>query len=148
MLNPIAHSDSPEKAQRYRVEPYVAAADVYSVPPHTGRGGWTWYTGSSGWMYRLCLEAILGFRREGQTLRMNPSIPSHWSGFELRYRYHTAVYYFRVENPARSSGGVQRIMLDGQVLFTNGITLLDDGKEHRIIVEMKPGVGVEKDTSG
>ncbi len=148
MVNPITHSDSPEKVQRYRVEPYVAVADVYSGPPHTGRGGWTWYTGSSGWMYRLCLEAILGFRQEGQTLHMNPSIPSHWSGFELTYRYRTAVYYFKVENPAGSSSGVQRIILDGQVLFTNGITLLDDGKEHRITVEMKPGLVVEEDSNG
>jgi cyclic beta-1,2-glucan synthetase len=134
LLNPITHSDSPEKVQRYRVEPYVVAADVYSIPPHTGRGGWTWYTGSSGWMYRLGIEALLGFRQEGQTLHMNPCIPSHWPGFELTYRYHTAVYYVKVENPSGGNGGIQKISVDGQVLVTSEIPLLDDGKEHRITV--------------
>ena len=139
LLNPVTHSDSPEKAQRYRVEPFVIAADIYSAPPHTGRGGWTWYTGSSGWMYRLGIEAILGFHREGETLYVNPSIPPHWPGFEVTYRYRTALYVFTVKNPAGGSHGVEQIIVDGQVLRTNRVPLLDDGKEHHVSVEMKSG---------
>jgi len=85
LLNPIYHGDTPEKLERYRVEPYVVAADVYGVPPHTGRG-WTWYTGAASWMYRLGLEAILGLRRVGEALHIDPCIPRDWSGYELTYR--------------------------------------------------------------
>ncbi len=134
MLNPITHSDSPDKGQRYRVEPYVIAADVYSVPPHAGRGGWTWYTGSSGWMYRLGLEAILGFHREGQTLHVNPSIPTHWSGFEFTYRYHTSIYYIKVERLAGDELKVRQLILNGQVLPGNSVPLVDDGREHHVTV--------------
>ncbi|HEX3051259.1 MAG TPA: glucoamylase family protein [Aggregatilineaceae bacterium] len=134
MLNPITHGDAPEKVQCYRVEPYVAAADVYSIPPHTGRGGWTWYTGSSGWMYRLGLEAILGFRREGQMIHINPSIPAHWPGFELTYHYLTAVYYFRIENIVNGRSQGNQTILDGKLLLENSIPLVDDGKEHHVTI--------------
>ncbi|MDE3091650.1 MAG: glycosyl transferase family 36, partial [Chloroflexota bacterium] len=100
MLNPIYHSDTPEKVARYAVEPYVVAADVYSAPSHTGRGGWTWYTGSSGWMYRLGLEAILGIRRMGQTLQINPCIPRRWQNYQVTYRVGATTFRIRVDNPS------------------------------------------------
>jgi cyclic beta-1,2-glucan synthetase len=97
LLNPIYHSDTLEKVMRYRVEPYMVAADVYSVPPHVGRGGWTWYTGSASWMYRLGLETILGLRRVGNVLQMDPCIPKDWSGYELTYHDGETSYQVRVE---------------------------------------------------
>ena len=101
MLNPIAHGDTSEKAGRYRVEPYVVAADVYSAAPHTGRGGWTWYTGSASWMYRLGIEAILGLKRTGESLVIDPCIPSDWANYELTYRDSETLYIIRVSNPHR-----------------------------------------------
>ncbi len=85
MLNPIHHADGPTGVQRYKVEPYVACADLYSVPPHVGRGGWTWYTGSAGWMYRVALEWLLGFRLQGNNLVLDPCIPRGWPGFEITF---------------------------------------------------------------
>src|SRR4029077_7523260 len=98
MLNPIHHSDSPEKVALYKVEPYVVAADVYGAPPHTGRGGWTWYTSSAAWLYRIGLEAILGFQLRGGRLQMEPCIPPDWSGYEITYRYRSATYKVAVKN--------------------------------------------------
>jgi cyclic beta-1,2-glucan synthetase len=123
LLNPIYHSDSADKASLYCVEPYVIAADVYSVPPHTGHGGWTWYTGSSGWMYRLGIEAILGLKREGDHLRIDPCIPSDWPGFSATYRANGTVYNIRVENPRQASRGVASVTLDGQPLPDSRIPL-------------------------
>jgi cyclic beta-1,2-glucan synthetase len=123
LLNPICHSDTAGSIQTYKVEPYVIAADVYSVPPHTGRGGWTWYTGSSGWMYRLGIEAILGLKREGDHLRIDPCIPSDWPGFSATYRANGTVYNIRVENPRQASRGVASVTLDGQPLPDSRIPL-------------------------
>jgi cyclic beta-1,2-glucan synthetase len=136
LLNPIRHADTPEKAARYRVEPYVIAADVYSQPPHTGRGGWTWYTGSSGWMYTLGVEAILGVSRQGNTLQINPCIPRHWPGFSVDYRFGTAHYIIKVENPQSVNSGVRQVVLDGNALPSNLIPLVDDGRSHNIQVLM------------
>jgi cyclic beta-1,2-glucan synthetase len=136
LLNPIYHSDTPEKVMRYRVEPYVVAADVYSVEPHVGRGGWTWYTGSAGWMMRVGLEAILGLRREGNTLRIAPCIPMDWPGYELIYRHSSTGYHIRVENPAGVNQGVKRVMMDGNILPDANIPLLDDGRPHEVHVLM------------
>ena len=101
MLNPINRALTPEAAFRYKVEPYVVAADVYSEPPHVGRGGWTWYTGSAAWMYRAGLEWILGCRLRGATLLLNPCIPRNWPGFEVTLRYRSSRYEIEVENPPR-----------------------------------------------
>ena len=136
VLNPIYHGDTPERVERYRVEPYVVAADVYSVEPHVGRGGWTWYTGSAGWMYRLGVEGVLGLRREGETLRIEPCIPRDWSGYELTYRDGGASYRIRVENPGGVNRGVERVTLDGEVVSGGGIPLLGDGLEHHVRVLM------------
>jgi cellobiose phosphorylase len=96
MINPIHHGNSPESIAKYRVEPYVMAADVYAVSPHDGRGGWTWYTGSAGWMYRLITESLLGLRLEVDRLHLAPCMPPHWNEFRLDYRYHQTVYHIRV----------------------------------------------------
>jgi cyclic beta-1,2-glucan synthetase len=136
LLNPIYHSDTPEKASRYRVEPYVVAADIYSIPPHTGRGGWTWYTGSGGWMYRLGLEAILGLHRMGNVLRIDPCIRKDWSGYEVTYRNGKTIYRIRVENRDGLNRGVKQVMLDGKALPEGEIPLADDNKEHEVYVQM------------
>ncbi len=138
ILNPIRHADSPDKLARYRVEPYVACADVYSVAPHVGRGGWTWYTGSGGWLYRAGLEAILGFRLQGQTLQMTPCIPAAWTGFSLVYRNGSTRYEVDVENSAQVQSGVSSSTLDGQAVQgdPDRIVLSDDGQVHRWCLRM------------
>lgn len=140
MLNPINRSSTPAEVQRYKVEPYVVSADVYSQPPHVGRGGWTWYTGSAGWMYRAGLEWILGFRVQGTTLLLDPCIPKMWQGFEIAYRYRSARYEITVENPAGVSRGVASWTLDGVAQptpppgATARISVADDGATHRVRV--------------
>jgi cyclic beta-1,2-glucan synthetase len=136
MLNPISHADTSEKATHYKVEPYVIAADIYSVPAHSGMGGWTWYTGSSGWMYRLGLEAILGISRVGQVLKINPCIPRDWPGFKVDYRFGTAHYKISVENPKGVNRGVRQVLLDGNLLTEILFPLVDDGHQHEVLVLM------------
>jgi cyclic beta-1,2-glucan synthetase len=136
LLNPILHATSPDEVERYRVEPYVMAGDVYSEPPHTGRGGWTWYTGSAGWMYRVALETILGLQIRGTKLSLQPCIPSHWPGFEITYRYRSSTYLIRVENPGGLERGVKQLTHDGNELGDNVVDLLDDGRAHEVRVVM------------
>ena len=136
MLNPINHSDSPEKAARYKVEPYVIAADIYSVAPHVGRGGWTWYTGSSAWMYRLGIEAILGITRVGDKLNINPCIPHHWPGFKVDYRFGSTHYKISVENPHGVNRGIREVLLDGNLLPDSSVSMVDDGQPHGVQVIM------------
>jgi cyclic beta-1,2-glucan synthetase len=134
-LNPIHHADSAAHVQRYKVEPYAVAADVYSEPPHVGRGGWTWYTGSAGWLYRAGLEWILGFRKQGNTLRIDPCIPRGWKGFEITYRFGRTLYRIAVENPQGVCRGVSRVSLDGVPLPADTLVpLSDDGREHQVRV--------------
>jgi cyclic beta-1,2-glucan synthetase len=135
LLNPIYRSDTPEKMARYKVEPYVVSADVYSVAPHIGRGGWTWYTGSAGWMYRLGVEAILGLHKVGDKLVIDPCIPKHWQGYEMTYRYGEAVYRIKVESPDEVNRGVKMVVLDGEVL-PGEVPLVDDGQQHEVRVLM------------
>ncbi len=135
MLNPIHHGDSPGEIHRYKVEPYVVCADVYSEPPHVGRGGWTWYTGSAGWMYRVILESLLGFRVQGSDLVLNPCIPRGWPAFEITFQHRSARYEITVDNPLGVSGGVLAIKVDGKVLTTNKkapVQLFDDSATHKI----------------
>ncbi len=134
MLNPINHADTPEKTARYKVEPYVIAADIYGVPPHVGRGGWTWYTGSSAWMYRLGIEAILGITRVGNALKFNPCIPRNWTGFKVDYRFGMTHYKISVENPHNINRGIQQVILDGVRLSDGIIPLADDGQLHEVRV--------------
>ena len=135
ILNPVNHASTRAGVQRYKVEPYVMAADVYTEPPHVGRGGWTWYTGSAGWMYQAGLEWILGFRVRGETLVLDPCIPRAWPGYEIDFRYHSARYEIVVENPQGVSRGVVTAELDGQALAAAAaIPLVDDGDTHRVRV--------------
>ena len=140
LLNPIHHSDSAEAVARYKVEPYVACADVYSVAPHIGRGGWTWYSGSAAWLYRAGLEAVLGFHLRGDQLRIDPCIPKYWPGYQLTYqrrgRSHDITRYdITVENPGPVGHGVTRVELDGKALAaTKAIALADDGHSHSLRV--------------
>jgi cyclic beta-1,2-glucan synthetase len=140
LLNPIYHSDTPEKAARYKTEPYNIAADIYSVAPHTGMGGWTGYTGSAGWMYRLGVEAILGVSRLGNMLKINPCIPTDWPGYELTYRFGATDYRIRVENPNCVNRGIRRVILDGQTMTDNQIPLSDDGEQHTVQVQLDSSV--------
>jgi cyclic beta-1,2-glucan synthetase len=132
-LNPIYHGMNPEK---YRVEPYVVAADVYNTHPHIGRGGWTWYTGSAAWIYRLGLEGILGLRRHGSVLKLDPRIPPSWPGFEIQYRWGHSLYHIYVDNSEGVAQGVRQITLDGQLLSDGVIPLVEDGEGHDVQVKM------------
>jgi cyclic beta-1,2-glucan synthetase len=134
ILNPINHARTRADIYRYKVEPYVACADVYAEASHIGRGGWTWYTGSAGWMYRAGLEWILGFRLRGATLVIDPCIPKSWPGFEIEFQYHSAHYSIAVKNPRCVSRGVSSTHLDGKNLQTGEgkISLAADGASHKV----------------
>ena len=136
ILNPINHAGSRAGVHRYKVEPYVMAADIYAEPPHVGRGGWTWYTGSAGWMYQAGVEGILGFRLRGTNLLLDPCIPRAWPGFEIDFRYHSARYEIVVENPQGVCRGVISAELDGTALTAGAavIPLADDGFTHSVRV--------------
>lgn len=136
MINPINHSSTPMEAARYKVEPYVMAADVYAVEPHMGRGGWTWYTGTSGWMYRVCIEYILGLKIRGDSLIVDPCIPKDWSGYNMKYRYKNTSYIINIKNPYSVNTGVKKVHIDGKLLDDNRVPLLDDGGEHHVDVQM------------
>ncbi len=140
LLNPVNHSSTRAGLHKYKVEPYVAVGDVYAVPPHTGRGGWTWYTGSAGWMYRAGLESILGFKLRGDQLQIDPCVPRWWRDFEITYRRSRTIYRIKVENPLGLSRGVVLVELDGAVLSEEQIPLADDGQVHnvRVVLGEKP----------
>jgi cellobiose phosphorylase len=139
MINPANHAASRAAAETYKVEPYVLAADVYAVAPHTGRGGWTWYTGSAGWMYRLIVESLLGLRLEVDRLHIAPSLPVHWSALTIHYRYRETVYHIAVTQA--SAGGEDRgqetkVTLDGIAQDDDAIPLVDDHLEHKVDVSV------------
>ncbi|MFZ0791229.1 MAG: cyclic beta 1-2 glucan synthetase, partial [Chromatiaceae bacterium] len=135
LINPANHAKSPEAISTYKVEPYVMAADVYAVPPHTGRGGWTWYTGSAGWMYRLIVESLLGLRLEVDRLHLAPCLPAHWGTLTIHYRYRETVYHIAlVQGPP--GGGGTRLRLDGVEQAGQAIPLVDDRREHRVEVRV------------
>ena len=138
MLNPINRAATPADTERYKVEPYVVTADIYSAPQHLGRGGWTWYTGSSGWMHRVGLERILGFRVQGKVLILDPCIPRGWPRFEITYRYGASRYEIAVGNPQGVNRGVAKVELDGKALPQGParIPLVDDGATHRVQVTL------------
>jgi len=133
MINPVNHARSPEGTATYKVEPYVVAADVYAVAPHTGRGGWTWYTGSAGWMYRLIVESLLGLRLEVDKLRIAPCLPADWKGFTLHYRYRETVYHITVLQISDGNGETS-VTVDGVEQPDKVIPLVDDRQEHSVEV--------------
>jgi cyclic beta-1,2-glucan synthetase len=133
LLNPICHGDTAGHVNTYGVEPYIIAADVYGAPPYTGRGGWTWYTGSASWMYRLGVEAILGLQREGDLLKLNPCIPSQWTGYTVTYRYGSTSYTIQVENPEHICQGIRRVQENGTDCPDLQVRLVNDRNPHLIV---------------
>ncbi len=133
LVNPLAHGASPAAIEIYKVEPYVVAADVYAVAPHVGRGGWTWYTGSAAWMYRLVVESLLGLRLEGERLRIEPCLPADWTGFTVHYRFRETVYHIVVHQTTRASGD-KRVSVDGRDQDGMAVPLVDDHAEHTVDV--------------
>ena len=143
MINPVTHSNSPEGIAIYKVEPYVVAADVYALPPHTGRGGWTWYTGSAGWMYRLIVESLLGLRLEVDKLRIAPCLPADWKGFKVYYRYRATVY----EIDVRQQPGAERrtiVTVDGIEQQDEVIPLIDDRRNRSVGIVFMAGSGYNR----
>ncbi len=137
LLNPVHHGGTAAQIATYKVEPYVVAADVYGVAPHMGRGGWTWYTGSAGWMYRLLVETLLGVNLEGDQLRLTPRMPSSWSTYKIHYRYRQTVYHITITRLATGTAGTNLLSVDGQEIPGTAIPLRDDRQEHA--VELKIG---------
>jgi cyclic beta-1,2-glucan synthetase len=149
ILNPIRRAEDPEGVAHYKVEPYVVAGDVYSRPPHAGRGGWTWYTGSAAWLYRTILEAILGLQRRGDRLVLAPHVPPEWPGFEIAYRFRSATYRIEVQKTPRIESGTMTVWLDGQLRPDPTVPLTDDGRSHevRIIIASESALGADLDTA-
>ncbi len=132
LLNPVHHGGTPKQIATYKVEPYVLAADVYAVAPHTGRGGWTWYTGSAGWMYRLLIETLLGVNLEGDQLRLTPHLPKSWTTFKIHYRYRQTVYHITITRLVADSAAADQLFLDGEALAVSTVPLVDDCREHSV----------------
>jgi cellobiose phosphorylase len=137
LLNPIHHGGTPQQIAVYKVEPYVVASDVYAVAPHTGRGGWTWYTGSAGWMYRFLVEALLGVNLEGDQLRLAPHLPRTWTTFKIHYRYRQTVYHITITHLAADSADANVLSLDGQEICGKTIPLRDDRHEHSVELKVR-----------
>ncbi|MFD2271114.1 GH36-type glycosyl hydrolase domain-containing protein [Undibacterium arcticum] len=131
MINPVNHGKTARGIATYKVEPYVVAADVYAVSPHVGRGGWTWYTGSSGWMYRLIVESLLGLTLAGDKLIITPCLPRDWRTFELNYRYRDTMYRI-VVTQSSAEGVADNVKVDGIEQHDGVIPLVDDKREHAV----------------
>lgn len=150
MLNPVNHGSEPEQIERYKVEPYVMCADIYGAEPHTGRGGWTWYTGAAGLMYRLSVETLLGLQLEVDQLRIAPCIPDHWDTYKIHYRFRDTVYHITIRRVPGKSNRVSGVTVDGVVI--NGkdgagrIPLVDDRQEHHVEVELGLALSSPVDT--
>ena len=136
MLNPFTHARSDADVERYRVEPYAVCADVYTAEGHVGRGGWTWYTGSAAWSYRVAVETLLGFSKRGNHLRIEPCVPRTWREFTIEYHFGTALYVIHVRNPAGVMRGVSAVEVDGHVVEDGTVRLADDGATHHITVTL------------
>ncbi len=140
MINPVNHARTPEGVATYKAEPYVVAADVYALAPHTGRGGWSWYTGSAGWMYRLIVESLLGVTLEGNCLRFAPCLPADWTEFRMRYRYRETPYDIAVRQTPTAVGEAIRatiVTVDGVVQTDDRVHLIDDHAAHQVVVELQ-----------
>jgi cellobiose phosphorylase len=137
MINPLNRSANEADMKRYKVEPYVVAADIYTAPSHVGRGGWTWYTGSASWMYRVGLEEILGFRKVGGTLRIEPRVPGSWTSYEVTYRFGESTWEISVRDPAGVQLRGAEVTVNGKAMADGEIHLVDDGKRHVVVVAPK-----------
>ena len=138
LLNPIARVNSPAAVAHYRVEPYVLAGDVYGVAPHTGRGGWTWYSGAAGWLYRTGVEALLGLKRHGEELEVAPCLPRNWPGYSAQLRCGASRYEIVVTNHKTNGAGVVEVALDGCPMAGSRVPFIDDGQTHRVEVRLQP----------
>ena len=136
MLNPVNRSRTAAGMESYKIEPFVMAGDVYANQMHAGRGGWSWYTGSAGWMYRAALESLLGLYRRGETFTIDPCIPATWPSYEIVWRFSSARYEISVSNPNHRCRGVGKATLDGKPVDARAIPLLDDGQVHQVRVEL------------
>jgi cyclic beta-1,2-glucan synthetase len=134
LINPIQHGTTENEMATYKVEPYIMAADVYGVAPHIGRGGWTWYTGSAGWMYQLIVESLLGLKREGNTLKFEPCIPLAWKSFKVKYRFEETVYTITVNQETDRES--MEIFMDGEMQPSRVFQLANDRKEHEVMIEV------------
>lgn len=134
LINPICHGATRDQVECYKVEPYAVSADIYGAPPHTGRGGWTWYTGSASWFYRAALEAILGFRQQGRLLRFEPCVPESWPSYEITYRAGSTTYRIRFDNAKGIGRGVHSVTLDGEPVANGAVRLAEDGRTHDVHV--------------
>jgi cyclic beta-1,2-glucan synthetase len=143
MINPINHMRTPEGTERYRAEPYVVAADVYAHPMHVGRGGWTWYTGSAGWMYRAAVRSLLGLRRHGATMSVSPCIPAIWPQYSMEWTFGRTRYRFTVSNPDHGSERIKSAELDGVAVDPRAIPLEDDGGEHDVTIVLDAAQGAD-----
>jgi cellobiose phosphorylase len=137
LLNPIHHGGTPQQIAIYKVEPYVVAADVYAVAPHLGRGGWTWYTGSAGWMYRLLIETLLGVHLEGDQLRLAPRLPKTWPACKIHYRYRQTVYHITITRLAADSADASLLFVDRQEISGTTLSLRDDRQEHAVELRVR-----------
>jgi cyclic beta-1,2-glucan synthetase len=134
LLNPVNRTRTAAGVERYKAEPYVVAGDVCARPPHSGRGGWSWYTGSAAWMYRAGLESMLGLRRRGATFSIDPCIPASWPKYEIVWRFRRTRYDISVTNPEHHCRGVVLATLDGVPADVAAIPLVDDGGTHDVRV--------------
>ncbi len=148
LINPVNHMRTAEDAERYRTEPYVVAADVYAHPMHVGRGGWTWYTGSAGWMYQAAVKAILGLERRGDTISINPCIPTVWDDFTLDWRIGGTCYHFVISNPRHWSRGIATAELDGVAVDPAAIPLHESGARHEVRIVLGSEAGVREKVVG
>ena len=137
LLNPVHHGGTPEQIATYKVEPYVVAADVYAVAPHTGRGGWSWYTGSASWMYRLLIETLLGVNLEGNQLRLDPRLPDAWDSYKIHYRYRQTVYHITISRFDGASVETSLLTLDGREIPGVILPLHDDQIEHHVELKVR-----------
>ena len=136
MINPINHARTPDAVERYRAEPYVVAADVYAHPMHVGRGGWTWYTGSAGWMYQAAIDGLLGLHRRGDTFTVSPCIPAMWPECSIDWKHGASLYRIEIRNPERQHHGISSATLDGVPVDHKAIPLRDDGNTHDVVIVM------------
>jgi cellobiose phosphorylase len=144
IINPVNHTRSMEEAAVYKVEPYVMAADIYAAPAHVGRGGWSWYTGSASWMYRLMLESILGIRLEVDVLHISPCLPEDWKDVSIRYRYHETTYHIHImQIPAEDGGAGVKIEVDGIACEGEIVSLVNDCGEHRVEIKIPVSTAVK-----
>ena len=136
MINPIEHSRTKEAVQKYKVEPYVVAADIYGQKNLAGRGGWTWYTGSSSWMYEAGIKYILGLNIQNKVLTINPCIPNDWKEYKIRYKYGNSIYNIKVNNLNNKCLGIEKMLLNGEEVENKKIYLQDDGKVYNVEIIM------------